>query len=266
MATTSLTLVDRGTISADLNFVLDGYVMGTADEPNPEQAYEDFAVWNLVIDHPDATILWDTGPHHDAADGYWPAPLYQAFTPNDPAGHRLDDDLDAAGYDLADIDAVVMSHLHLDHAGGLHHFAGTDVPIYVHHEEIPFAYFSAKTTEGSVAYLASDFDHELNWNIVHGHRHTLFEGLELHHFPGHTPGLLGALIQLEDEAALIAGDEVYLRSNYEEAWPMATSLLWDNRAWETSLHRVRELERQHDATVLFGHDLSQFTSLTERWG
>jgi metal-dependent hydrolase (beta-lactamase superfamily II) len=30
---------------------------------------------------------------------------------------------------------LFLGHLYLDHAGGLEHFMGTDVPIYVHEEE-----------------------------------------------------------------------------------------------------------------------------------
>lgn len=35
-----------------------------------------------------------------------------------------------------------MGHLHLDHAGGLENFAGTDVPIYVHEAELKHAFYS----------------------------------------------------------------------------------------------------------------------------
>lgn len=41
----------------------------------------------------------------------------------------------ATGNDIKDVKAVVFGHLHVDHAGGLEHFVGTDVPIYVHEEE-----------------------------------------------------------------------------------------------------------------------------------
>jgi glyoxylase-like metal-dependent hydrolase (beta-lactamase superfamily II) len=38
-----------------------------------------------------------------------------------------------------------MGHLHLDHAGGLTYFKGTDVPIWVHELELKHAYFSVLT-------------------------------------------------------------------------------------------------------------------------
>ncbi len=256
-------LIDRGRIEADANFVLDGSVVATASEPNPDLEYAEFLVWNLVIDHPEATILWDTGSHPEAGDGYWPAPLYEAFAHVDAAEHDLANDLGDAGYSVEDIDAVVQSHLHLDHAGGLSHFEGTDTPVYVHERELEFAYRSAKTDTGSVAYFAPDFDRELNWRVVEGDR-QLVGGVELLHLPGHTPGLLGARLDRGDDTLLVVGDEAYWQANYE--WQsMAGSLLWDNRAWRESLARVRDIERRADADVLLGHDLAMLERFEGGW-
>jgi glyoxylase-like metal-dependent hydrolase (beta-lactamase superfamily II) len=269
MVETEVTLLDRGRIEADVNFVLDGSTVATASEPNPDLRYESFLVWNLVIDHPEATVLWDTGSHPDAGDGYWPVPLYEAFAHVDAADHALADDLAAAGYDVEGIDAVVTSHLHLDHAGGLEAFEGTETPIYVHEREIEFAYRSGKTATGSVAYHPPDFDRDLNWRVVRGDHH-LYEGFDLLHLPGHTPGLLGARIDSTAgsgdgvDTLLVVGDEAYWAENYE-GHSMAASLLWDNRAWRDSLDRARDVERRTDADVLLGHDLRALEQFGDGW-
>jgi glyoxylase-like metal-dependent hydrolase (beta-lactamase superfamily II) len=261
----SVALVDRGRVRADMNYVVAGYSMASAADPNPERDVEEFVVWNAVIDHPEATILWDTGSHPDAGDGYWPAPLYQAFEHYDATEHRLENDLDEAGYSLRDIDAVVMSHLHLDHAGGLHNFDGSDIPVYVHEEEIKYAYYSAKTVEGSIAYLASDFDHDLNWEVVHRDRMTPFPGVELIRLPGHTPGLLGARVGHGERTLLVSGDETYVDANYVDEIPMGPGLVWSTTDWFDSLQTLKEEERLHDADVLYGHDLAQFESYEGGW-
>ena len=260
MADIELSFIDRGRVMADRSFVVDGTSVATASNRDPDHVYEEYVVWNLVVDTPDQTVLWDTGSHPEAGDGYWPEPLYEAFAHVDAAEHTLEDDLAAAGYDLGDIDAVVMSHLHLDHAGGLRQFAGTDVPIHVHRKELPYAYYSANTDEGSIAYLASDFDHELNWSVVHGDSYRLTEGVKLLHLPGHTPGLLGALVERPGDPLLVVGDEAYVEANYQ-GQSMATSLLWNNGAWRESLARCRDIQRDTGAEVLLGHDLSVFESL-----
>jgi len=265
MSDASVTLVDRGRVRADMAYVVDGYSMGSAAEPNPDHEMSDFVVWCAVVEAGGRTYLFDTGPPSDAAD-YWPDPLYAAFEAYDAADHSLEADLDAHGYALDDIDAVVMSHLHLDHAGELDTFEGTDTPVYAHAEELEYAFRSAKTDEGSIAYLASDFDGQYNWQLVHEETHTLAPGFELLHLPGHTPGLLGARADTDDGTVLVAGDEAYVESNYEEGVSLGPGLVWSEPAWRRSRRRLKELERRTDADVVFGHDLDDFQSGPTSWG
>ncbi|GGL56012.1 N-acyl homoserine lactonase family protein [Halocalculus aciditolerans] len=247
-------VLDRGHITADRAFMIDGDAMGTLDAPQPEHHVIESPVYNLLLDTPDGVVLWDTGSHPDAGDGYWPDHLYSVFAHEDASEHTLPGELDRHGYDLDDIDAVVMSHLHLDHAGGLRHFDGTDVPVYVHEREIEYAYRSANTATGSVAYFQPDFDHDLNWQVVTGERTQYFAGVEFLHLPGHTPGLLGLLLHRDEGTLVVAGDEVYRRENYEQGVPMSAGLLSGLDDWRESRARVQDLARRHDAPVFCGHD------------
>ena len=252
-------VLDRGRIHADLNFALDAEVAATRGDPDPDLRYEEFAVWNLLVDHPEATVLWDTGSHPAAADGHWPDPLYEAFAHPDAAERDLETALAEAGYGVGDVDCVLQSHLHLDHAGGLYHFEGTDVPVYVHRRELEHAYLSAKSAAGDDAYLAADFDRDLEWRVVDRRRYHLLDGVELLHLPGHTPGLLGAHLAREGERdVLVAGDVAFLEANYEDGRSMGASLLYDSRANDDSLAFLKDLERRYDARVLYGHDPEQF--------
>jgi glyoxylase-like metal-dependent hydrolase (beta-lactamase superfamily II) len=256
-----VTFVDRGRIEGDASKTVDGVVEATRSDPNPDAMRGEGVVYNLVIDHPEATILWDSGSHPDAGDGYWPEALYDAFTHADAA--PLENDLDEAGYDLSDIDAVVQTHLHFDHAGGLHNFAGTDVPIYVHEKELKHAFYAAVTNRygasmGHSTYHKPDFDHDLNWQVVRGQRRAFFEGVEFVHFPGHTPGLLGTLV---GDEYLFTGDLAYVGFNYEHEHPFGTSLLWSRPHWEESVTRAKDIERRTGATVVYGHDHEQLDLL-----
>ncbi|MFC6753543.1 N-acyl homoserine lactonase family protein [Halorubrum tibetense] len=260
-------VIDRGGIRCDMNYMLEGHVLATREEPNPDSDYGEIPVWNLVIDHPEGTILWDTGSHHDAADGHWPDDLVEAFDPYDASDHRLDDDLAAAGYAVEDIDAVFVSHLHIDHAGGLEFFAGTDTPIYAHEEELQFAYYDAKVGADDGGYLLSDFDHDLNWRPLYRDHEEHFTDLEFVRLPGHTPGLTGSVLHLDDEGTLVfAGDQAYMRANYEAEVPLGGPLLWGKTEWRESLRRLQSIERRHDAAVVFGHDADQFESMRPGWG
>lgn len=245
--------LDRGRIRADANYMLEGHRLATASNPDPEPVRGEGPVYNLVIEHPEATVLWDTGCHPEAA-ARWPDALADAFEPVDVAEHPLQADLREAGFALDDIDAVVMSHLHPDHAGGLVDFGGTAVPVYVHEAELKHAYYSATTGDGDDAYLADDFDHDLNWAPVARRRSTPFRDLELLHLPGHTPGLLGLRLDLGADTYLFTGDQAYLRANYERDIPLGPTLLWDRPAWRESQQWLQELERRLDAMVFCGHD------------
>ncbi len=267
MVDATIDVLYRGALECDQNYMVEGKVFGTHDEPNPDTDYGEIPVWSLVIDHPQGTILWDTGSHHEALEGHWPEGLSQAFYPYDAHEHRLDDDLEAAGYGIEDIDYVFQTHLHLDHAGGLEFFDGTDVPVFVHEEELKFAYYSAKSDEGSAAYVLEDFDHDLNWHVLKREREQHFEDVEFIHFPGHTPGLTGTMIHLDDEGTIVfTGDQLYQLPNYEEGIPLGGPLVWGKTQWRESLELIRALERRHDAEVVLGHDYDQFEEIRGGWG
>ena len=78
-------------------------------------------VYVHVIDHPDARVLVDTGITQ----------LHPAVADMDPRLIPLSAD---ATFDLPSIDVVINTHLHFDHCGGNHLFAGR--PIYVQRREL----------------------------------------------------------------------------------------------------------------------------------
>ena len=89
---------------------------------------ERMPVYVHVIDHPDARVLVDTGMTE----------LHPAMADMDPRLQPLSEQ----DFDLAGIDIVVNTHLHADHCGGNHLFAGK--PIYVQRRELDDA--RARTT------------------------------------------------------------------------------------------------------------------------
>ena len=103
-------------------------------------------VISILIEHPtEGLLLFETGSGKDYPD-VWGPPLNDIFARVD---YTEDQELDAAiaktGHNIKDIKGVIMGHLHLDHAGGLENFKGTDVPIYVHEKELKHAFYSVAT-------------------------------------------------------------------------------------------------------------------------
>src|SRR6476469_1046082 len=78
-------------------------------------------VYVHVVDHPDARVLVDTGL----------TTLHPAVADLDPRPIPLDTQRD---FDIDGVDMVVNTHLHFDHCGGNHLFAGR--PTYVQRREL----------------------------------------------------------------------------------------------------------------------------------
>ena len=127
---------------------------------------ERMPVYVHVIEHPDARVLVDTGMTE----------LHPSVADLDPRLRPLSEQ----DFDLAGIDIVVNTHLHFDHCGGNHLFAGR--PVYVQRLELDDArseddYTIREWVEApGVRYVPVDGQHEL------------LPGLRLVRAPGHTRG------------------------------------------------------------------------------
>lgn len=87
-------------------------------------------IYAWVIEHPEGVIVVDTGETARAVEpGYFPAwhPYFRhvkaAVTPDQEIGPQLQ----ALGIRPHDVRRLVMTHLHTDHAGGLHHFPQVEI-------------------------------------------------------------------------------------------------------------------------------------------
>ena len=142
-------------------------------------------VYVHVIDHPDARVLVDTGMTQ----------LHPAVADMDP---RLVPLSKQADFDLSSIDVVINTHLHFDHCGGNHLFAGK--PIYVQQRELDDA--------------RSEHDYTIReWVDAPGVQYVpvdgpleLIPGLRLLPAPGHTPGSQVVVVDTDGRPLVIGGD------------------------------------------------------------
>jgi N-acyl homoserine lactone hydrolase len=145
---------------------------------------ERMPVYVHVIDHPDARVLVDTGMTE----------LHPAAADLDPRLRPLS----AQNFDLAGIDIVVNTHLHFDHCGGNHLFAGR--PIYVRRRELDDArneddYTVREWVEApGVRYVPVDGELEL------------LRGLRLVPAPGHTRGMQVVVVETGGRPVVVGGD------------------------------------------------------------
>jgi N-acyl homoserine lactone hydrolase len=156
---------------------------------------ERMPVYVHVIDHPDARVLVDTGLTQ----------LHPAVADMDP---RLTPLSAQADFDLAGIDLVVNTHLHFDHCGGNHLFAGR--PIYVQRRELDDARSEEDYTipewvdPPGVQYVPVDGELEL------------LPGVRLLPAPGHTPGSQVVVVGTGERSVVIVGDTAVVFPDLDE--------------------------------------------------
>ncbi len=147
---------------------------------------ERMPVYVHVIDHPEARVLVDTGMTE----------LHPAVVAAlDPHLRPLSEQ----DIDLASIDIVVNTHLHADHCGGNHLFAGK--PIYVQRRELDDARRDADeypirewVEAPGVQYVPVDGEFEL------------LPGLRLVPAPGHTAGMQVVVVETGGRPVVVGGD------------------------------------------------------------
>lgn len=245
-------LLDLGNLRGDADYFFRGANTGTTDDPSPQHSWLDLTIYAGLIEHPDAgLLLYEAGgPVHPDAD--WGGEFARSFPYRIDPPHRLDAAIAAAGHDIAEVQGVILGHLHPDHAAGIEYFADRGLPLYVHEEELKHAFYGIATGEDD-SYDWPYLDVRHNWQPVTGARTELFAGIELIHLPGHTPGLIGALIELdESDPLLFVSDQLIFEEHL--AGRVQGTLNRDDRAWHASLREVQRLVRTRRARVVFGHD------------
>ena len=160
-----------------------------------------------------------------------------------------------------DVDAIVLGHLHFDHAGGLADFAGAEV--HCHADE-----WAAAGLNGDGAYFADDLVGDHRWRCDREER-TLCAGLRMIDSPGHTAGHRSLLVELEGASVVLAGDAADLQENLDGE--IAPGILWrdgDGREREdlalASIRRLKALAREAQAELWPNHDLAHWQRLRER--
>jgi glyoxylase-like metal-dependent hydrolase (beta-lactamase superfamily II) len=214
-------------------------------------------VSSALIRHRQGNVLFDSGCHPSVVEHgeeRWGS-LLKVMTPVMSAQDTLLPNLTCVGINADDIDVVVNSHFHPDHCGCNQFFRRAT--IMAHTREIEAA--KAPTAE-MAGYLRADWDHNQPTDAVAGERDVFGDGkLVLIPLPGHTPGTMGAQVNLDrDGSFLLVSDAVSLRANLDaDTAPRNT---WNADALLKSYAEIRRIE-QAGATVICGHDDAQWQSL-----
>jgi N-acyl homoserine lactone hydrolase len=221
-------------------------------DPAPARRIE-IPYFAYLIRHPKGDVLFDTGAHVDLATDPHKR-LGEAADTWDVAMQPGDDivsQLAKLSVKPGDIAHVCLSHLHLDHGGGIEFFP--QATFYVQSQELPFAFWPAVYQRSS--YCRQDFDHPVRWKELRGEYDLFGDGhVVLFPTPGHTPGHQSMFVQLKSSSMVLVGDAAYLPSKMEARLLPAAGLVWSSEAMVESWEKLEEWSRLHGAQLICNHD------------
>jgi glyoxylase-like metal-dependent hydrolase (beta-lactamase superfamily II) len=213
------------------------------DSP-PSDARGDFPLLAYYLEG-ERKILVDTGgnPPDD--------PFGQKAQPYTRAREQeLPNALRAAGVAPADIEIVILTHLHWDHAANNHLLP--NARFYCQRAECDFIRNPAP--EASMGYEFARA-RATSYEPIDGDA-RLFDGISVLLTPGHTKGGQCVVVDTAEGKAVLTGDLVTLRESYRMNPPMPNGLCIDREAMLKSLQKVKAVSDRifpgHDPDVLPG--------------
>ena len=181
---------------------------------------EPLPIYAFAIEHPEGVIVVDTGESAGASQpGYfprWHPGVRLAFREWVEPEQEIGPQLERLGISPGDVRRLVMTHLHTDHAGGLHHFP--DSEILVTRTETRLRIGPARPParlrrEHALASLVRptllELEPEPFGAFPQSLRLTDAGDVTLVPVPGHTPGQIGVLVDDGDHTVFLAGDSSY---------------------------------------------------------
>lgn len=208
----------------------------------------------FLIQHNGKNILFDTGnaietAHNpeehwgEAAKAYYPIMSESQFVEN-----QLKDILKISA---DEIDYVILSHLHLDHAGGVGVFK--NATYIVHEKEYEWA-FNPQCSQKS-AYIMKDITKNANWLKINNAPYEAYDlfndgAIKIYPTPGHTPGHMSVFINLENPMFLTS-DSCYTEENLNDN--IAPGLVWGEKESIETLEFIKKLQAKN-TEIIVGHD------------
>jgi glyoxylase-like metal-dependent hydrolase (beta-lactamase superfamily II) len=167
------------------------------------------------------------------------------FTDQDLLVHRLD----AVGIEADNIDLVVLSHLHYDHAGGAEFFRNSE--LVVQKDEYSYAHYPASFF--APFYYRKNFELPgYRWRLLDGDT-ELAPGVTVLRSDGHTPGHHSLMVELpETGPVILAGDACYTHEHIDKE--RVPGVVWNPTLALHSIKRLKTLARLTGAKIFPSHD------------
>ena len=260
-----LYILDNGWETLDKSFFVAGANAGVDSNKNPTNQWVDIPIQAYLIKHEDGYILFDTGCDPDWKTN-WPA-----FIPEQSPYYATEDQLfmnrlKQLGVSASDIKYVVISHLHVDHAGNLYQFKNAEV--FVNENEFLYTLKGYVTGRDMDVHVPVDIqrfiDAKLNWHLLPNEvkEYPLAAGVTLLNFgSGHSFGMVGMKVELKKAGNfLIVADAIYFEENIKPEIKVP-GILYDSLGYKKTAEYIVAYAKANNCKILYGHDMAQFKTM-----
>jgi N-acyl homoserine lactone hydrolase len=214
---------------------------------------------SYLIEHDRGLVLFDTGVSPLGLrdpDAYFPEIARELQIECRPE-LGVDSQIQGLGYRLDQVDYVIASHLHFDHAGGLFLFPGSTFLLGA--GEMAFAYGSDPAA-GRPYFLLEDLapTRSFRWVETPTDLDLFGDGsVVLLYSPGHTPGSLALFVRLPSRNFILTADTCHYPAEAEIG---VARTRFDAATATQSLRRLLLLRQTWEAEFWIGHDMTSWNS------
>lgn len=229
-------------------------------------------IYSWAIKHPEGIILIDTGETARSMEpGYfpwWNPYFHLSLRPNVQPEDEVSVRLRTLGIEPDEVRWVILTHLHTDHSGGLHHFPNAEIIISRREYELTNGFrgqlrgYLTHRWPGWLAPRLVEYEPKPIGPFAESLTLTKAGDVCLVPTEGHTRGHLSVLVQTDGLSLFFAGDASYTEQLMLQQ--IVDGVAQDDEAARQTLKHIWQYVQEFPTVYLPSHDPDAAQRLAER--